>query len=228
MAVVRMQVTNVGYWRGQVKRWNNTFHYTTSAMTPDYDAIISAANVIVRGLGATSDPGGNASIAIYPESGGVPLARTVFFDYETVGSWETWNGTIWPTAGLAPPQTGEASVLFEIAAGLSSSGKPVSLKTYWHSFTSVPETNSSSQFSPTVIADATAQYDKLQVLSDGSGGALVISKPNGDAVASSSTMRSYVNNHQRVRGRRRRSVTIDGKRYYPAASSANVVPVEAD
>nr|CRY96085.1 hypothetical protein [uncultured prokaryote] len=223
-----MQAVSVGYWRGEPKRWNNTFHYTTSAQTPNYTACLAAAHTILQALGTPYVPGGNSSIALYPVDGGVPLAETTFFNWEAPGSWVQWNGTIWGTSTTPTPTSGEAAVVFKVAAGVSSSGKPVSLRSYWHAFLAQPDTASTPQLSSAIITAAVTQYNKLQVLNDGAGGALVLSKPDGTAVANTATLGGYVETHQRVRGRRRKSVTIDGKRYYPATSSAHIVPVEAD
>jgi hypothetical protein len=228
MAVVRLQATSVGYWRGQVKRWNNTFHYTTSAMTPNYAACLAVASVNLRALGAPAVAGGLASLKLYAAGGGVPLAEQINFPYETPGSWLPWNSSgIWQSTGT-PPEAMEAAAVFTIAAGLSSTGKPVTLRTYWHAFVSTPEISSAPQFSSTIQAAAQTQMNKMQVLNDGAGGALVISTPGGRAVAGTCVLDPYVSAHQRVRGRRRKIVTIDGVKYQKAAGEAVAVPEEAD
>ena len=62
MAVYRYQVTSVGFWRGQVKRWNTTFHRTLSTGTAQLYSAMQASGYKADGdvVGACS--GGTAQI----------------------------------------------------------------------------------------------------------------------------------------------------------------------
>nr|CRY97267.1 hypothetical protein [uncultured prokaryote] len=225
----RVQIVHVGHWRGQIKRWNTTFHMTPGPSAPDLAAAVASGYADLQGLGSASVPGGIAEIKVYDAvAGGVPLYSKVYFDYETVGSWIPYTGTFWAATGVTQPTAGEAAAVFTIPAGFSKTGKPVTLRTYWHSFVSLALGTGAVEFSPTVVTAAETQYDKLQAWSDGEGSGLVISAPDGRSVGLHCTLGPYVEAHQRVRGRRRKSVTIDGKKYYPAAGSSAIVPVEAD
>jgi hypothetical protein len=212
MAIYRVQCVHVDYWRGTPHRWNNTFHYLVGTGSPDFATIITSMRAILQGLGTAQVHGGLAEIKVYSSAGGTPVYSQTYFDWTTPGSWVAYTGTgIWPSGAVQA--AGEAAALFEINAGMSSSGKPVTLKTWWHAFTAstTPETGG-VDFSPTVQTAAVTQYNKLQSIPGSSGPAFVLVNPAGNTVASTSTLRPYVVSHQRVRGRRRRAlVTASGK-----------------
>nr|CRY96110.1 hypothetical protein [uncultured prokaryote] len=229
MAVYKFQATSVGYWRGNPHRWQNSFHYDISndgaaaGCLPDFTAKIKA-------LGTSQVPGGLASVAAYNTStGGVPIASNVLFDYSTVASWISWSGSgPWGT-GTDPTQAGEAAAKFRTQAGVGSTGKPVYVGIFWHAFTALPDTNATAQFTTAVRTAAALIYNGFQVLSISGVATAVQVTPGGRSIAGSGALLPFVESHQRTRGRRRKIVTIDGKRYVPAggSSSQQIVPVEA-
>nr|CRY97270.1 hypothetical protein [uncultured prokaryote] len=228
MAIYRMQVVHVGYWRGKIKRWNNTFHYLAASGTPDLPGITASAYAVLQSLGSEYYHGGLAEIKIYSESGGVPAYSKIYFDWETKADWISYTGTFWGTGTIPVNSAGESAAIFQTAAGMSSSGKPVSLRTYWHAFIGGAHEAGTVDFDSTTQATAAGIFEGMQSLAGGSGPAFVLVSPSGGSVATVSTLDAYIGAHQRVRGRRKASVMIDGKKYYPAAKSASVVPVEAD
>nr|CRY97293.1 hypothetical protein [uncultured prokaryote] len=228
MTVYKFQATSVDYWRGNPHRWQNSFHFDVSN---DATAALCLADFATKmdAFGTSTIPGGLASVACYNTStGGVPVGSTTFFPWDTVGSWVPFSGA-GPWGGTGhPPIATESSAKFRTQAGVGRTGKPVYVGFFWHSFIASAAAMPTASFSSTVQTAAEALYDALQTLSDGTSAAAVQVTPGGGSIAGSGALLPYVENHQRTRGRRRKSVTIDGKRYYPAAKSASVVPVEAD
>nr|CRY96103.1 hypothetical protein [uncultured prokaryote] len=228
MGVYKFQATSVGYWRGVPKRWQNSFHFDVSN-----DA--AAANCLddfkakIRALGDNSTGGGLASAACYNvATGGVPVGSAIYFDWKTPADWVAFpTGGPWDVEGTRPLAT-EAAARFRTQAGVGRTGKPVYVGIYWHSFVASNADTATPGFSAPVVAAAKILYNSLQTLqADGEAVAVQVT-PTGGAIAGSGTLLQYVDAHQRVRGRRRKAVTIDGKRYYPAAKTANTIPVEAD
>nr|CRY97290.1 hypothetical protein [uncultured prokaryote] len=228
MTIYKFQATSVGFWRGQEKRWQNTFHYDASNDAAAASCL-SDFNTKILALGSTTVHGGLASVAVYnTATGGVPVLSQINFPWETSSSWIGWPGAgPWGT-GLAIPLAGEPAARFRTQAGVGKTGKPVYVGIYWHSFMCAAETTSAVQFTSTVVTAASTLYNNLQTLSSGGTALCVQVTPAGGSIAGSGTLLPYVDAHQRTRGRRRKSVSIDGKKYYPAAKSSDIVPVEAD
>jgi hypothetical protein len=228
VAIYKFQATSVGYWRGQAKRWQNSFHYSASN---DASAALCLADFAtkIKALGSNLTAGGLASVAVYnTATGGVPVGSTVFFPWQTPSSWILWTSAGPWGSSLNVPTANEAAARFRTQAGVGRTGKPVYVGIYWHSFTSLTEESAAPQFASTVITAASLKYNAFQTLSDGTSAAAVQVTPGGGSIAGSGTLLPYVDSHQRTRGRRRKIVTIDGKQYYPATGSARVVPVQAD
>lgn len=195
MAVFRYQVVCVGFWRGKVKRWNTTFHSTYA-----YGASNLATMMNKLGYKATGDvvgdcSGGVASVTTYDAAGGPPTAQLILFDWQTPGTWIPYTGEAWAATPADTPvdASGEsAALLVGPLPGLSSTGKPVTLRKYLHA---VPS-RSATDFADPDIDPATATALAAVVTST------YMCSPAG-VPSSGNFVEPYYFNHQRVRGRRR-------------------------
>lgn len=227
--VYRFQGIHVGYWRGQVKRWNVTSHYgssesddTVAGCIPDYVAKTQA-------LGASSYPGGLAEVKVYSlESPGVPIASLVRFDYEVPADWLPYTGTAWG-AGNAPFSSGEECGDLRTAAGTSRTGKTVYVRWYWHAGLYAVGATPDTAFAGSVITAVNTAYNAFQTLSSGGSAVAVLVKPNGDPVALTGALEPYVSAHQRVRGRRRSTgALIRSLQSRGVSVGASSAPIEVD
>lgn len=195
MAVYRYQVTSVGLWRGQVKRWNTTFHRTLSTGTAQLYSAMQASGYKAPGdvVGACS--GGTAQIAVYNASGGAPISVTTYFDWQAPGTWIPYGGTVWASVPEGTPvdAAGESAVVVVgNMAGLSATGKRITTRKYLHA---VPSRTAASYSDPDISATVIAALKTVWP-------AAYLSNPDGIAPATVD-IDEYYGNHQRVRGRRR-------------------------
>lgn len=193
--VYRYQVTNVGYWRGQVKRWNTTHHYNGDTNTDALHNIYQKTCYPAPGdvVGACS--GGVASITMYAGTGGAPISRTIYFDWATPTTWIPYTGTVWAgiPEGTPPDASGESAlVMVGNMSGLSTTGKPVTTRKYIHA---IPSRTATSYLDPDVNDNTVTNLLALW-------GTQELENPAGVQPLTISVERYYLN-HQRVRGRRR-------------------------
>lgn len=201
MAVYRYQATCVGLWRGKIKRWNTTFHTTTTFGMRD--AIHDAIQVVSYpnpgdAVGACS--GGLASITWYDAAGGAPLGQQVYFDWQLPSTWIPYGGGVWSGVPADTPldASGESAVVVVgQLPGLSRTGKPMSTRKYLHA---IPSRSAAAfddpDISSTVQAGIAASFP-LSIMGNPAG-----VSPN------LVTCEPYYGNHQRVRGRRRTVKTV--------------------
>lgn len=194
MAVFRYQIVSVGMWRGKIKRWNTTVHTTDSNGISYLHDIMQACGYPNPGdvVGACS--GGLASISCYASTGGAPVKRTVYFDWQTPSTWIPYLGTVWSDTPVGTPldASGESAVTVEGLMGyLSSTGKPVKTRKFLHA---IPSRVAAAYGDPDVSAAASAA---IQTQWTG-----WMANPAGIQPTAVS-VDAYYGNHQRVRGRRR-------------------------
>lgn len=200
MAVYRNQVVSVGMWRGQIKRWNTTFHTSTPGYASTLATAVSNASWKNPGDVAGACSGGVASVSVYNASGGAPISVTTFFDWETPSTWIPFSGTAW--AGVDPNTPLDASgesalVIIGHMNGLSSTGKPVTTRKYLHAVPSRTELDyTAPDIAPAVATALAAQF-----------GSYLMGNPAG-IVPNTVTASPYYLNHQRVRGRRRTAAQV--------------------
>lgn len=196
----RYQVTCVGWWRGKIKRWNTTFHRTTSTGITTMYSAMQAAGYPNPGDVTGDCAGGVASIARYASTGGAPLEQVTYFDWQTPSEWIPYTGSAWASLDPAPPidASGESAlVVVGNMSGLSASGKPVTTRKYLHAIPSRTAADyADPDVSSTVQAAIAALFPTTYMLN-----------PAGVAPASVEVEPWYFN-HQRVRGRRRSSTSL--------------------
>lgn len=195
MAVYRYQVVSVGMWRGKIKRWNTTFHGGSNTYTGQIYSAMQTIGYKAPGDVAGACSGGIASIAMYAATGGAPLSRTVYFDWQMPAQWIPYDGSVWASIpdGTPVDAAGESALVYVgILPGLSKTGKPMSTRKYFHA---VPSRTALSYLDPDV-PEAVATAVALR------GNDLPMSTPAGITAVTREVL-PYYGNHQRVRGRRK-------------------------
>nr|CRY95846.1 hypothetical protein [uncultured prokaryote] len=195
MAGYRYQVVSVGMWRGKIKRWNTTFHTSSSSSAAELRTAVSKVSWPNPGdtLGACS--GGVASISTYNAAGGAPIAVATYFDWQVPSTWIPFTGTSWVGVDEDTPldAAGESAVIIQgRRPGLSSTGKPVFMRKYFHA---VPS-RTSAAFEDPDVASATA-------ISLAAAFNVAYFANKAGVYPSTLTALPWYGNHQRVRGRRR-------------------------
>lgn len=195
MAVYRYQVTSVGLWRGQVKRWNTTFHAAQSDRATIIMSKMNRSGYKAPGdvVGACS--GGTAQIAVYNAAGGAPISVLTAFDWQAPGTWIPYTGENWATVPEGTPvdAAGESAlVVVGNMAGLSATGKRITTRKYFHA---VPSRSSADYSDPDVDAATQAAFVTTWIPT-------LMANPAGVS-PTTVTADAYYGNHQRVRGRRR-------------------------
>lgn len=205
MAVFRYQVVCVGMWRGKIKRWNTTFHYSTSSATATLYGHMQDVCYPNPGDVTGDCSGGVASISVYSSSGGAPQSVTTYFDWQVPTEWIPFTGGDWSGVPVGTPidASGESALLIVGHMGsLSSTGKPVTTRKYIHAIPSRSATDyADPDIDSTSLAALSAEFN-----------ANWMSNPNGVQPASVEA-EAYYYNHQRVRGRRRTTRQVAGQAF---------------
>nr|CRY93634.1 hypothetical protein [uncultured prokaryote] len=205
MTDYRVVVRHVRYWRGTPHRWSTVYPLTGTVSSSNYGALITAMKSLDSNMcysGNSVATGGIYEVALYNQaSGGVPISITTYFPWATPASWVAYTSGGWPSVTTPASSVAESALQVEWLAGLSSSGKPVSFKKWYHA---VPETPSTD-----VGIDLTsAQITSLQnAWTSGFGtvaGLGVLLGNSRRLAASTPTVRSAIGNHQMPRGRKKK------------------------
>lgn len=200
MAVYRYQVVSVGWWRGKIKRWNNTFYRATPDVATNIRDKVSACSWPNPGdvLGACS--GGVASISVYNATGGAPIAVNTYFDWQTPATWIPFTGSSWSTIDPTTPldASGESAlVIVGHMPGLSTTGKPITTRKYFHA---IPSRTAVDYADPDI--DSTAAAELLGTWTPS------YFQNRAGVIPDSIEVEPYYLNHQRVRGRRRPTTQV--------------------
>lgn len=228
MTNYKVQVEHAAYWRGKVHRWSTAWSFTGSFTGGTPTQVIAAiksteqANCYPSPTGVN---GGVASIAIYNEdTGGVPIASALYFDWQNTATWVPYGGTAWSARTRPAVNQLEVALLVEWNAGLSSKGKPVKFRKWFHA---VPDNDSAPGVADVLPADVTGIAASINGgLASVAGFGLLLGKGSRLA-ATTCTVSPYYNNHQIPRGRRRRAlVTASGQYTGPALQIPNAISVD--
>lgn len=201
----RYQVVSVGMWRGKIKRWNTTFHLSSSTLTSTLQGKMQATGYKAPGDVAGACSGGVASISVYNATGGAPILVTTYFDWQTPSTWVPYTGTVWASVPEGTPldAAGESALLVVgNMAALSKTGKPVKTRKFFHA---VPSRSAASYLDPDV--DAATQAAVALQWPFG-----YLQNPSGVSPASV-TVEPWYGNHQRVRGRRKTVAAVAGQSF---------------
>jgi hypothetical protein len=227
MANYKVQVEHAAYWRGKVHRWSTAWAFTGSFTNGTPAQVIAAiksteqANCYPSPTGVN---GGIASIAIYNEdTGGVPIASALYFDWTNTSTWVPYGGTAWSARTRPAVNQLEVALLVEWNAGLSSKGKPVKFRKWFHA---VPDNDSAPGVADVLPADVTGIASSINSgLAVVAGFGLLLGR--GSRLAATTCVVSpYYNNHQIPRGRRRKAlVTAAGHYTGPSVQIPNAISV---
>jgi hypothetical protein len=213
----RIVSRHVRYWRGAIHKWSTVWPFTGTLTSGNYAAAIAATKTVedATNYNKTAQVGGGIyEIALYDQAvGGVPVAVTTYFPWATPSSWIAYSAINWSARTFPLNPNAEAALQVEWAAGLSTSGKPVHFRKWFHSVPDESPTPGSPDF---VAGDITGLSAGLVTYSNamsalgapmGRGGRLAAVTPN---------VRNFAGNHQMPRGRRRIAL--------PAAASTIPLP----
>lgn len=195
MAVYRYQVISVGMWRGKIKRWNTTFYLTVSTSAAQLRSQMQKSGWKNPGDVTGDCSGGVAEINVYSASGGAPISRNVYFDWEVPSEWIPYTSEYWAAVDPLTPldASGESALLLVgNMSGLSASGKPVTTRKYLHA---IPSRTAAAYDDPDVAVATQTAFKS-------GWGTVWMGNPAGIEPATVS-VEPYYGNHQRVRGRRR-------------------------
>lgn len=217
MGTYRAIVRHVGYWRGEIHRWSTVYGFN-GVPSPALDA--AACDAVMNAdsdmcFGPSPTDGGVFEVAIYDSaSGGVPLVEKVYFDYTDPGSWTGYNGTAWTVTSAPVYPVREVALQVEWAAGLSSSGKPVKLRKWFHS---VPDQGTPQAGPDVPTVDVTSLTVGATALQHCLGAYSLSMASVAGRLAGEATVLHNYGNHQMPRGRRRPPlVSASGRTRFPA------------
>lgn len=224
MSDYRMVVRHVRYWRGAIHKWSTVYPFVGTIASGDIPTAIAAMLTLENGVchnQATTLGGGVYEIAVYNSAtGGVPVAVASYFDPDVPAGWHAYTNAGWTTSYTAIIDAAEVALQVEWAAGLSSSGKPVHFRKWYHS---VPVTSPVPGAVDVLAVDTAslAAYIHTQLAVIGGLGLLL--GRGSRLAATTAVVSSYYGNHQMPRGRRKKAlVSSSGKVSFPA--SVLVVP----
>lgn len=230
MTNYRIVVRHVRYWRGLPHKWSTVYPFVGTITSGNYGAAIAAIKTMEQSVCyALTGPveGGIWEIALYNQSsGGVPQDIVTYFDPDTPGSWVAYTGSAWSAASEQLVPAAEVALGVRWAAGLSSSGKPVFFRKWYHAVPQVATAGATPDVSSanitTLVAALTTGINAVGGLGApmGSGGRLAALTP---------VVSPFYENHQMPRGRRRKAlVTAGGKYTGPSIQVPGEAPVIAD
>lgn len=208
MTEYRIVCRHVRYWRGSVHRWSTVWRFTGALSTANVANATTAMYTMEQKVcypGVTTHQGGLYEIAVYDHaSGGVPILTTTYFDYTNPAGWINYTGTAYASPFGTQIATAEVAMLVEWNAGVSSTGKPVRFRKWFHS---VPNSTATSGGADVAAGDVTtikAAIDTGVATIDGYGAVM----GSGSRLAAlGCTVLTHYGNHQMPRGRRRRAST---------------------
>lgn len=204
MTNYRIVSRHVRYWRGAIHKWSNVWPFTGTIATGSYATAIDHIHTLEQGVNYPDPSGGGGGlweIALYNQaSGGVAQAVATYFDPATPGAWIPYSGAGWLVSSVRLAEPAEAALSAKWQAGLSSSGKPVYFRKWFHAVPIVNALPGSADVSP---AQATALMGIMTAELNAVGG-LGAPMGNGARLAGTSgTVQSFYGNHQMPRGRKK-------------------------
>jgi hypothetical protein len=202
-----IEIEKQAFWRGNPHTWVN--RYVMSGLTPSASAaatVINALKNIEEQLHAAVTSGAGVGFVegrAYGATGGPPFETFGYNEGLTPTTATGFAGAGWSGTEQAPAPALETCMMVETPLlGLSTSGKPVSLKKYFRGATyGVDEDYSAAAINPTDQAGITALVLPWQT-GLGDPGSQVIS-PTGRTPAGPPTAHPFIVNHQVPRGRKK-------------------------
>lgn len=200
----RAVVRHVRYWRGKIHRWSTVYQYvgnpTATLDDTDCQEILQLDDAMCYGQSAVD--GGTYQCEIYNNaSGGVPIANFTRFDWQTPGTWIKYGSGAWGPASADIASPAETALLVEWPCGLSKSGKPVSLRKWYHAVPTSGEPGAQADVSAGDLVSLQAKASQLIGPLGAKG--LVLGSATG-RLAGDPVVKAFYGNHQMPRGRRKK------------------------
>lgn len=208
----RAVVRHVRYWRGAVHKWSTVYQFVgTATSTPsstDCQNILTLDDAMC--YPSVAADGGTYECDIYNQSsGGVPIASYSRFAWNAPGSWIGYGGSGWTTTALGFNGDAEACTQVRWIMGLSSSGKPVYARKYFHATPPTAVAGAAAQISGSDLTSLAAKATLMTGVMASKG--LVLGSSAG-RFAGVASVEPYFVNHQMSKGRKRKAlVTADGR-----------------
>lgn len=220
MANYKGVVRHVRYWRGSIQKWSTVYPYSGSGAalnTAACSTLLAADSAMCYNQTGVKS-GGIYQVEFYLASGGRPLVTLNVFDPEVPTAWVPYLSTDWTlnSSRITEPQA-ETALGVRWAAGLSSTGKPVYFRKWFHA---VPIAGSGT---PGTVDVASSEVTALTAGAVNLAACLAptygLSLGNARTLAGTASVSGYYENHQMPRGRRRRAlVSADGTYHGPTIS----------
>lgn len=204
MGTYRGVVRHVRYWRGVVHRWSTSYQMVGSFSgvtgVAFAHALLTADDKMCYGGGLASF-GGTYECSIYDEvAGGTPLVSYIAFDWTTPASWIAHSGTAWGATTGAAETNAEVALDVKWPSGISRTGKPVSMRKWYHAVPSVTPAGGAQQIPSATVTSLNA--GALAVQSAIASGGVVMGTASG-RIAGTGVALPFYGNHQMPKGRRR-------------------------
>lgn len=209
MSEYRIVVRHVRYWRGKIHKWSTVYPFTGTTSSSNYPAIIAAMHSMEQDVlypGNTPGQGAIWEIALYNSaSGGVPVAVQTYCDPATPSTWVDYAGAVWPDLTHILETVAEAAMQAYWLAGLSSSGKPVRFRKWYHS---VPVSTALNGGADIATSTQNAIKNRLQSgMATISGLGITLGRGTRLAGTTPVVLADY-GNHQMPRGRKKKPVKV--------------------
>lgn len=204
MAEYRAVVRHVRYWRGNIHRWSTVYRFSGTVSSGDIPTAIGYIHNMEQAVCYPAPGGGGGGIweiAFYNQaSGGVPISVTTYFDPSTPGTWIPYDGSAWSSLTTALEGNAEVALQVKWLAGLSSSGKPVAFRKWYHA---VPQLASGNTAPDVSTGNRTSIQNVIQSqLAPVAGLGLLLGNSSRIAAATP-VVQAFFGNHQMPRGRRK-------------------------
>lgn len=228
MANYRIITKHVRYWRGNIHRWSNSYQFQGTAAAPtgtDLTTLKTAEGNLLYSP-TTGIWGGCYEAVAYNAGGGVPIAEVSFFDPDTPASWVGYAGSGWGSHTVNPETAAEVAMLVEWPAGLSSSGKPVNFRKWYHA---VPLSSAATGGAADINSANLITLNAAAVTLTNCLASSHLLLSTGARYAGTPAVSPFYANHQMPRGRRRRAlVTASGRYTGPTIVVPDSAPPVAD
>lgn len=217
MTDYKFAVRHVRFWRGTIQKWSTLYEMTGSGSPPDTTACYTlATHDTSMCYGAGANTWGTYQVECYLASGGTPVAvYNSGVDPESPASWTAPAGTVtsgWSSiSGLTFEPVAEVALGVRWQAGVSSTGKAVYFRKWYHAVPKSTSSTGAADVSSTNVTSLTSAALSLQTCLAPTYG---LSLGNARRLASVNPIVSaFYENHQMPRGRRRPPLVSSTGRY---------------
>lgn len=231
MTDYRIVSRHVRYWRGSVHKWSTVWRFVGTIPSASYGTALTAIHDLEQAVnypGISTHQGGLYEVALYNQSsGGVPIDTVTYFDYTNPAGWINYTGSAWASPFGVAVGSAEIATVAEWSAGVSTTGKPVRFRKWFHMTPVTTGTSGAADISSADVSSLQSAIDAKIAIVGGLGA------PMGSGsrlAATTSVVLPHFGAHQMPRGRRRKPlVTASGRYTGPAIlGPRSPLPVAVD